>query len=205
MKTPCIAILVLFWKAQFSIEKFIKCLISYWIEYNSSDLEPWEINCVFFEFISHNESDFELKSFQYVSFHTIFQPRFRFWFEHFTTCQISNQLSKHASHFESNILKRIRFWIEKNFKPLCFELKIFRHVRFLKNCVHSKYNVMVHFNPRKRHVLLLCCFQKHKFELKKMLRVLCRMKRIQLVRLPNMRITSRLFLSLKTTKRQISS
>ena len=130
MKTPSIAILVLFWKAQFSIEKFIKCLISYWIEYNSSDLEIWEIPCVFFEFIIYNESDFELKSFQYVSFHTNFQPRFRFWFEHFTTCQISNQLSKHASYFESNVLKRIRFWIEKNFKPLCFELKIFRHVRF---------------------------------------------------------------------------
>ena len=158
MKTPCIAILVLFWKAQFSIENFIKCLISYWIENNSSDLEIWEIHRVFFWVLRLQCVRFPVRK--------------------FTTCQLLRQLFEHASHFELNNSQRVRFWIEKKINALCFETKNFSSCQILKKCLHSKFHVLVHFYPCKRHVLhFLCYFKKHNFELKLFLRVKIRIEK----------------------------
>ena len=146
------------------------------------------------------------KIFQRVRFYINLQIRFRFWIENITTCQILNQLPEKASNFELKFLKSIKFWIEKNFNALCFEIKIFRHVRFWKkvcNQIITFWFILIHEDAMYCNscaVLKSTIFNwkiYHVFDFV--------LNRIQLVRLGNKRITSRVFLSLKTTKRQISS
>ena len=70
-----------------------------WIDY-------FRIFCAFIESKNlkskiNNLSDFHLPNFQHVGFYS--------WI--FTTCHIFNQLFKHASVFELNIVQRVIFWV----------------------------------------------------------------------------------------------
>ena len=109
-------------RVRFRIGKKTSCQNPKQEKINASFLWVWKIQRI----------RIRAKVFQRVRFYINLQIRFRFWIENITTCQILNQLPEKASNFELKILKRIKFWIEKNFNALCFGIKIFRHVSFWK-------------------------------------------------------------------------